>query len=102
MGIKERSLLGIANPRVADIFELKWGPSKLGGVTMTHYHIRWSGNLPLDWECFSTSSEAEASARQLLRQGETYIIEEHDETCARCRAAMNLKSMHGTFNEASA
>lgn len=69
---------------------------------MTHYHIRWSGNVLLDWECFSTSAEAEASAKQLVRQGETYVIEEHGETCPRCRAAMKVKSMHGTFNEASA
>ncbi len=68
---------------------------------MTHYHIRWSENVMLDWECFSTPAEAEATAEQLLRHGETYIIEKHDETCPRCRAAMNAKSMHVTFNEAS-
>jgi phage FluMu protein Com len=103
MGIKEHSLLGIATPPAADILELlKWEPSKLGGVSMTHYHIRWSGNVPLDWECFSTPAEAEVCAKQLLRAGETYIIEEYDETCPRCRAAMEVKSMHNTFNEASA
>jgi hypothetical protein len=69
---------------------------------MTHYHIRWSGQALLDWQCFSTPEEAKASARQLVRQGETYSIEEHDETCPRCEAAMNVKSMHGSFNEASA
>jgi hypothetical protein len=67
---------------------------------MTHYHIRWSGNVPLDWECFNTYADAEARAKQLLRQDETYSIEEYDETCPRCRAAMEAKSMHG--NEASA
>ena len=69
---------------------------------MTHYHIRWSGNVPLDWERFSTAAEAEASAKQLLRRGETYTVEEHDETCPRCRAARDAKSIHATFSEASA
>jgi hypothetical protein len=69
---------------------------------MAHYHIRWSGKAVLDWQCFSTHEEAMASARQLVRQGETYIIEEHDETCQRCQAAMNLKSTHSGFSEASA
>jgi hypothetical protein len=101
MGIKERSLLGVVTPPVAESSKLKPEPSKLGGVTMTHYLIRWSGNIPLDWECFSTHADAEASARQLVRPGETYIIEGYDETCPRCRAAMEVKSMHGIFNEAS-
>ncbi len=69
---------------------------------MTHYHIRWSGKALLDWQRFSTPEEAKASARQLLGQGETYAIEEHYETCPRCEATMNAKSMHGSFNEASA
>jgi hypothetical protein len=67
-----------------------------------HYHIRWSGNVPLDWECFRTPAEADASAKQLVRPGETYTIEEHDETCSRCLAAMKVELMHGTFDEASA
>lgn len=29
---------------------------------MTHYNIRWSGNVPLDWECFNTYADAEARA----------------------------------------
>jgi hypothetical protein len=57
MGIKERSLLGITTPRT-DIFEAQIQPSKLGSVTMTHYHIRWSGQALLDWQCFSTPEEA--------------------------------------------
>jgi ActR/RegA family two-component response regulator len=67
---------------------------------MTHYHIRWSGKALLDWQRFNTPEEAKESARQLVRQGETYGIEQHDETCPRCEAAMNVKSMHGSFNEA--
>jgi hypothetical protein len=57
-----------------------------------HYHIHWSGKAGLDWECFNTYPDAEASAKQLLLQGETYTIEEHDEACPRCRDAMNAKS----------
>jgi hypothetical protein len=60
-----------------------------------HYHIRWSGKAALDWECFNTHAEAEASAKQLLLQGETYTIEEYDDACPRCRDTMNLKSAHG-------
>lgn len=101
MGIKQRSLLGMTTPRT-DIFEAQIQPSKLGGVTMTHYHIRWSGQALLDWQCFSTPEEAKASARQLVRQGETYIVEEHDEACARCQAAMNVKSMPSSSQAANA
>lgn len=70
---------------------------------MAHYHIRWSGKVLLDWQRFCTPEEAKASARKLVRQGETYSIEEQDdETCPRCHAPMNVKSMHGAFNEANA
>jgi hypothetical protein len=69
---------------------------------LPHYHIRWSGKATLDWEVFGSCKEAEATAKQLVRQKETYTIEEHDGTCLRCRAAMNLKSEHGTSKGASA
>ena len=69
---------------------------------MTHYHIRWSGKELLDWQRFSTPEEAKARARQLVRQGETYTIEEHDETCSRCNPTPNATSMHLSFNEARA
>jgi hypothetical protein len=70
---------------------------------LPHYHIRWSGRTALDWECFNTRAEAEASAKQLTRLGETYTIEEHGEACSRCRDARELKSAPGsTSNEASA
>jgi hypothetical protein len=51
---------------------------------MKHYHIRWSSRPILDWEPFQTRAEAEAVATQLVRDGETYDIEEFDEACARC------------------
>lgn len=38
---------------------------------MPHYHIHWSDREVLDWEPFSTHVEAEASAKQLERLGET-------------------------------
>jgi hypothetical protein len=69
---------------------------------LPHFHIRWSGKTTLDWERFSTRKEAEASAKQLVQQDETFMIEEHDATCLRCRDAMRLKHAHGTSKGASA
>lgn len=69
---------------------------------MAHYHIRWSGKALLDWQSFSTPEQAKASAKQLVCLGETYTIEEYDETCPRCQAGLNVKLMHGSFNEARA
>jgi hypothetical protein len=51
--------------------------------TTPHYHIRWS-NEALDWEPFKTRAEAESSAKQLMRFGESYTIEEFDSDCPRC------------------
>lgn len=49
-----------------------------------HLHIRWSSGR-LDWERFSTTAEAQESARQLARAGETFTIEEYDDcTCPTC------------------
>jgi hypothetical protein len=67
-----------------------------------HYHIRWSRVARLDWECFGTRAQAEASAEQLVRREETYTIERHTEACPRCRDAMRAKTVPGTFKEASA
>jgi hypothetical protein len=50
-----------------------------------HFHIRWS-NGKLDWERYSSRAEAEAGARNLMRQEETYVVEEFSNTgCPRCR-----------------
>lgn len=57
-----------------------------------HYHIRWSRVVPLNWECFNTSAEAEASADLYVLQGETYSIEEHGKGCRRCGDAERGKS----------
>jgi len=56
---------------------------------MPHYHIRWS-NSKLDWEVFSTSDEAQAQAEQLVRVGESYVIEQVDGDCPRCSSLRNL------------
>jgi hypothetical protein len=53
----------------------------MGHTQLPLYHIRWSGKTTLDWEPFSTSAETETSAKQLMRLGETYTIEEHDGAC---------------------
>jgi hypothetical protein len=50
-----------------------------------HYHIRWSSGK-LDWERYATRVEAEAGARKLMRQEQTYVVEEFSNTgCPRCR-----------------
>jgi len=56
---------------------------------MPHYHIRWS-NSTLDWEAFPTSGEAADRAQQLVRLGESYIIEQADGDCQRCRSLPHL------------
>jgi GAF domain-containing protein len=56
---------------------------------MLHYHIRWS-NSKLDWEAFSTSDEAQAQAKQLVRLGESYVIEQVDGDCPQCSGLLNL------------
>lgn len=55
---------------------------------MLHYHIRWSSKQLLDWEAHPSRADAEARANNLVRPGETYTIEEHNESCPRC---WNLK-----------
>lgn len=50
---------------------------------MNHYHIRWSASK-LDWEAFGTQQEAETAAKQLVRPGENYTIEQFDGDCPRC------------------
>jgi hypothetical protein len=102
MGINETLVAWQYNAAHAQPLQAQLKPSKLGDVTMTHYHIRWSGSAQLDWERFNTPGEAEESAKQLLRHGETYVIEEYDDTCPRCRAAMNMKSMRANFSQTSA
>jgi hypothetical protein len=52
-----------------------------------HYHIRWQGGGgAVDWETRSTRAAAEYSARQMVRPGETYVIEEFGSVCMTCAA----------------
>ncbi|MGH9735612.1 MAG: hypothetical protein ACRD8A_13605 [Candidatus Acidiferrales bacterium] len=49
-----------------------------------HYHIHWSGSK-VDWERFSTRQEAEQTASQLARPGETFTVKSADDTtCMHC------------------
>jgi hypothetical protein len=57
-----------------------------------HYHIRWSGRVELDWEPFGTRAEAESGAKELVRLGETYTVEQYDATCLRCAGVVKMKS----------
>lgn len=50
---------------------------------MLHYHIRWSNSM-VDWEAFPTWQEAQAQAEQLVKRGESYVIEQLDGDCQRC------------------
>lgn len=66
---------------------------------MPHYHIRWSTKEVLDWEAFDSRAEAETSAQQLVRLGETYTIEERDEDCPRCWKSFHLKQADPNPNQ---
>jgi hypothetical protein len=70
-------------------------------LRLPHYHIHWSGKTTLDYEPFATGAEAEESAKQLARPGETFTIEEHGETCPQCMALMKKSPSRDSSNEAS-
>jgi hypothetical protein len=55
---------------------------------MPHYHVRWS-NSTLDWEAFPSPEGARAQAEQLVRPGESYVIEQVDGDCPRCNSLLN-------------
>lgn len=68
---------------------------------MTHYHIRWS-NTKLDWEPFKTEAEAQIRAKELVRPGETYTIEQLDGDCPQCAtqfAAMGSADTPGNYSK---
>ncbi len=52
-------------------------------MSPVHYHIRWSESK-LDWEAFSTHTEAEKRAKELVRDDEDFTIEQFDGNCPRC------------------
>ena len=49
-----------------------------------HYHIRWSGQAPLDWKPFRTKQEAIIVAETIKKPNESYVIAERDDQCERC------------------
>ena len=51
-----------------------------------HHHIRWVPSGAVDWERHETRTEAEESAKRLLRRYEGYVIEQFDEACNQCAA----------------
>lgn len=68
--------------------------SKSVSQRLSHFHIRWSGGV-LDWERFRTHAEAEAGAKQLVRLGESYAIEQHGVDCPKCAELLKEKSADG-------
>jgi hypothetical protein len=68
---------------------------------LLHYHIHWSGRADLDWECFGTAVDAERNAKEWVRPGETYTIEEHGAECPRCGDRLKVKSAHAGGDSSS-
>jgi hypothetical protein len=56
----------------------------------THFHIRWSDGSKLDWERFNNQDDAEVGAQELVRSGESYAIEEFDDSCTQCKSLARL------------
>jgi hypothetical protein len=54
---------------------------------LPHYHIWWSGGV-LDWEAFDSRAEAEAGAEQMVRLGESYVMEEYGADWVKCRSLL--------------
>ena len=46
-----------------------------------HFHIHWTDNKTLDWECFNSHEEARTRAVELSRPGETFKIEKVSAKC---------------------
>jgi len=42
----------------------------------THFHIFWTQNHLMDWQCFETRAEATMRAMELVQPGETFSVEE--------------------------
>jgi hypothetical protein len=63
-----------------------------------HYHIRWS-DTKVDWQAFGSPAEADASAENLARPGETYTVEKFEGTCWRCAQFMEAYRQMRTQRE---
>jgi len=42
----------------------------------THFHIFWTQNQLMDWQCFETRADATMRAMELAQPGETFSVEE--------------------------
>jgi hypothetical protein len=50
-----------------------------------HFHICWSHER-IDWECFTSHTNAEERAQELVQPNETYSIESFNgHSCEQCR-----------------
>jgi hypothetical protein len=56
-----------------------------------YFHIRWEKNSTLDWECFSTYSEAAIRAKELAAPNEIFVIEEVHADCPLLRVRHSFK-----------
>jgi hypothetical protein len=63
----------------------------------THFHIRWEKNSTLDWECFSTYSEAANRANELAAPSEIFVIEEVHADCPLHRLRHSLKGQQRAY-----
>jgi hypothetical protein len=92
-GIKPRRAVA-RRKRVPQVLKLKTAKEKPGSFNVAgtetkrmnnvrHYHIRWSSSA-LDWEAYGSARLAEASAKNLVRHGESFTIEQFGSDCERC------------------
>ena len=58
---------------------------------MLHFHICWSESK-LDWEAFETREDALTQAQELVRPGETYVVQQFDGDCPRCHHLRDTSS----------
>jgi hypothetical protein len=61
-------------------------------LSKTHFHIRWSTSEKLDWASFATEEQADRRAKDLVKDGETFIIERRGPSCERCN--VRTKAAH--------
>jgi hypothetical protein len=55
-------------------------------MAKAHFHIRWLPRDYVDWEPFEKEAEAQAAAEKFQVEGETFRIEEFNDSnpCPRC------------------
>jgi len=50
--------------------------SQASDIPGTHFHIFWTQNQLMDWQCFETRADATMRAMELAQPGETFSVEE--------------------------